>query len=430
LGISVELRDHQGAFLATGYGNPNSLIAFRALSFEPPEINITEQNFLLKKILSAWEKRRRFDFQGSFRLCFAENDYVPGLIIDYYEIYYHGKTAQVFSYQLSTAGMQKIITDPVDLFKNLVERAYKLGFCKMDFSNTAIISRNDLTIRKMEGLDISEPQIIKNLPDYDFSKARILVDYCLRNRNKSFPMDPETTVTEKASGLTHVTPSQLHFYCDLLNGQKTGFFLDQTRNIGQVADLIRRWPAQNQTIRILDLCCYVGHWGTQLSRTLLDQGFSVEVTLVDVSKFALEFAQQNVLLNSEAEKASGKLTLQCFEMDVLRDLEKLPTHHFDIVIADPPAFIKAKKDIPTGTHAYLKLNTQAFRMAKAGGIVASCSCSGLLTEEDFREAVRKAQARNQSNAWGLGRGGHALDHPTLLQFPEGTYLKMLLHGVC
>ena len=117
-GSSIELRDHQGAFLALGYGNPNSLIAFRALSFEPIKTDSIDQTFLIEKILVAWEKRHRFDIQGSFRLCFAENDELPGLIIDYYRITGgNQKIAQVLSYQISTAGMQKIISNPLELFR-------------------------------------------------------------------------------------------------------------------------------------------------------------------------------------------------------------------------------------------------------------------------------------------------------------------------
>ena len=122
---------------------------------------------------------------------------------------------------------------------------------------------------------------------------------------------------------------------------------------------------------------------------------------------------------------SDKVELHCGSVeDVLPSIE---SKWVDLVIADPPAFIKAKKDIPTGSHAYMKLNSQGFRLAKSKGLVVSCSCSGLFNEEDFKESLRKSISRNQRRAQCVLRGGHAADHPNTMQFPEGFYLKMFAH---
>jgi len=158
-----------------------------------------------------------------------------------------------------------------------------------------------------------------------------------------------------------------------------------------------------------------------IAHTLKSAGIECETTLVDVSKEALAFAKHN------AERQGAKAQTQM--LDVVQDLAGLQDRAYDIVIADPPAFIKAKKDIPTGKHAYLKLNTQAFRVTKSGGLVASCSCSGLFDEIEMIDVVRKSIQRDGREARCIAHGGHAPDHPVLMAFGEGFYLKMFLHTV-
>ncbi|MNS60991.1 Ribosomal RNA large subunit methyltransferase I [compost metagenome] len=392
-GTPVELQDARGGFLARGYGNPHSLIAFRALSFSPQDQEPTQYEFLQNKVLSAWNSRKMTGFHGSFRMAFGESDYIPGLVLDYYLIEHKTHRYQVFACQLVTAGMDLALKDISKFFEGLVEKAHKMGLTDLSWDRSAVVVRNDVSVRKLEGLTMEEPKVVKAIDGVDLHHADIL--------------------------LNPVLPGELlPMSCDLVEGQKTGFFLDQTHNIKLAVELFSHWgkTRKEKTVRVLDLCCYVGHWSSQISRALKLQGFHVEVTLVDVSKTALAFAKKN------AERQGAHVIVQ--EMDVLEGLGNLPSQHYDIVIADPPAFIKAKKDIPTGKAAYVKMNTQAFRVTKKEGFVVSCSCSGLLEEEEFRDAIRKASLRNYAEVRGVLRGGHAADHPTLMQFPEGFYLKM------
>lgn len=397
-GSAVELQDAKGQFLARGYGNPHSLIAFRALTFNSQDAQPTGFGFLHDKVLTSWKVRKAAGFRGSFRLCFGESDYIPGLVLDYYLIEQNGRKAQVFVAQLVTAGMDEALKNAEEFFKGLTEKAKAQGFSEFGWDQTAVVLRNDVGIRKLEGMTVNEPRVIKDLSDINLEHVEILLN---------------------AAGDDGV----IKMSCDLKEGQKTGFFLDQTHNIYLAVNLFKNWAKQQntKTIRVLDLCCYVGHWSTQITRALKSLGFEVEVHLVDVSKTALTFAKEN------AEREGAKVTVH--EMDVLEGLANLPSQHYDIVIADPPAFIKAKKDIPTGKAAYVKMNTHAFRLTKKNGFVASCSCSGLLEEEEFRDAIRKASLRNYTEVRSVLRGGHAADHPTLMQFPEGFYLKMYVHYV-
>jgi 23S rRNA (cytosine1962-C5)-methyltransferase len=264
-----------------------------------------------------------------------------------------------------------------------------------------VVVRNDVNVRKLEAVEVQEPKTLKTINGVNLSAVDILLN------------------SASDDGVIRMT-------CDLAEGQKTGFFLDQTQNIYQAVQLIKSFAIahpelKGTTFKILDLCCYVGHWSTQVARALKAHGIHAEVHVADVSDPALSFAKKNV----EREGA----TVHVHKVNVLEGLDVFASRSFDVVIADPPAFIKAKKDIPTGTHAYLKLNTQAFRVVKPKRFVVSCSCSGLLEEAEFKEAIRKSVQRNGWQARNLSRGGHAADHPTILQFPEGFYLKMFTHVV-
>jgi 23S rRNA (cytosine1962-C5)-methyltransferase len=199
----------------------------------------------------------------------------------------------------------------------------------------------------------------------------------------------------------------------LVDGQKTGFFLDQAYNVQLAAKLLS--SLGKKRLRILDLCCYVGQWSTQLSNVFKAHGATVEVLAVDGSAKALEFAQQNV------SRQGAKF--EALKGDVLKDLATLEPASFDLIISDPPALIQGRKEIPQGTHAYLQLNTQAMRLLGVGGGLVACSCSALLEEESFLATLSKAASRNQRRIQWVGRGTQAPDHPMLSEFPEGRYLK-------
>lgn len=396
-GASIILRDHRGDFLATGYGNPASLIAFRALSFTQSSEDPCQASFILERLKDSWKERHQLGFHRSFRLCFGEADFLPGLVIDRYLVKNGDELAQVFSFQILTAGMAKIMAEPTWVFEELAKWTVSENLSPVTWQNTAVVLRTDVQIRKLEGLECFEPKQIKSCEGLDIRHAGILVDGVLDNQD-------------------------VMMNCDLLEGQKTGFFLDQLQNIRFVSQAIAKAQfSQERPVRILDLCCYVGHWGSQLTRVLKQKGYPVEVTVVDVSDAALDFAEANA-------KRQGASVI-CKKMDVLEGMGAFPNGDYDIVIADPPAFIKAKKDIPTGRHAYLKMNSQAFRVARHQGFVVSCSCSGLFLESEFEAVIAKAIRRNSVVANCILRGGPSADHPHRLSFPEGAYLKMFCHFV-
>lgn len=396
-GTAVILQDHKGGFIASGYGNPNSLIAFRALSFSSQVTDVCNEDFLLEKVSYCWGQRFLVGCIGSFRMVYGEGDFLPGLVIDRYEVEQNNKKYQVLAVQILTYGMQEILKMPIGFFERLVEQAKENKISEYSFEQTAIVLRNDVNVRKLEGLTYDEAQVIKSVDGLNLNEVDIVLNFGPGNQE------------------------QVLMTTDLVEGQKTGFFLDQSFNIDLLIFQILKMNQWEDTIRILDLCCYVGQWSTKLTYAFKKMGYNVEVTAVDVSEKALQFAKKNI----ERQKALTVVN----KLDVLEQLNTLPDRYFDIVIADPPAFIKAKKDIPTGKHAYLKLNGNAFKLVKRGGLVVSCSCSGLLEETEFIDTLRKASKRGDLQSRCLIRGGHAPDHPVQMGFPEGFYLKMFLHQV-
>lgn len=390
-GAPVVLLDEKGSFLASGYGNPHSLIAFRALSFDSQETETGSTEYLIGKLTKTWWQRKSLGFEASFRLCYGEGDFIPGLVIDRYLVHQNGKTAQVLAVQILTAGISHILKDPAAFFEELIQTVREREICDFSWENTAVVLRNDVQIRRLEGLEPQDAQVIKEVPGLDLTHVDIEIN------------------------------NQVLMATDLIEGQKTGFFLDQAYNISLLCNQLEKMKFATDTVKVLDLCCYVGQWSTQITRTLKARGLKVEVTAVDVSAKALQFAKENI------ERQGAVVNIR--ELDVLKDLGSFPDRYFDVVIADPPAFIKAKKDVPTGRHAYLKLNTSAFKLVKKGGLVVSCSCSGLFEESEMKETLQKALRRGENEGRCILHGGHSPDHPVLLAFSEGFYLKMFVHHV-
>jgi 23S rRNA (cytosine1962-C5)-methyltransferase len=385
-GEPIVLQDAGGAFLAYGYGNPHSLIAFRAVGRDEAEGEATAPAGVARRLARAWRARDALGFENSScRIAFGEADDLPGLIVDRYV---SPERKAVLVVQGQTAG--------ADRWTRQWDEILKLWGVRVD----AVVIRNDSSARKWEGLELEAPRVLA-----DQLGEKTLRDFTLR-----------------------VKPG-VDFSVDLIEGQKTGFFFDQWANTQQFMALME--PSLRQSgapVRILDLCCYVGQWSSQLVSMLARAGVRSEVVLVDASEDAISRAERNV----RRAGGSSLVSVQRVRGNVLKDLGELPAEGFDVVISDPPALIKSRKDIPTGTHAYLQLHTQAIRLAKGGGWIAACSCSGLLAEESFAETLAKAARRNGLRGGDLqwvARGGQSPDHPVLAEFAEGRYLKAWLGRV-
>jgi 23S rRNA (cytosine1962-C5)-methyltransferase len=246
------------------------------------------------------------------------------------------------------------------------------------FAPRGIVDRSDVGVRRQEGLP-----------------ARA-------SAGSGEPPPDDLTITENG----------LRFPADLHGGQKTGFYLDQREN--------RRIVAQHAAgKRVLNAFSFTGAFGVYA----LAAGAS-HVTNLDSSVSALEGAEAALRMNgfdpdAQAEAVAGDV------FQVLRAW-RASGRQFDLIILDPPKFARSKAEVPGALRGYKDVNLQAFQLLAPGGLLATFSCSGLVEPALFQKVVFGASADAGRDAQILARLGHAPDHPLLLSFPEGEYLKGLL----
>jgi 23S rRNA (cytosine1962-C5)-methyltransferase len=203
-----------------------------------------------------------------------------------------------------------------------------------------------------------------------------------------------------------VIEGRLRFAAPLAHGQKTGWFYDQTANRARLARYL--FPGA----RVLDVCSYVGAWAI----TALGAG-AAAAHCIDSSEAALALARRNAHVNGM------KVETTC--ADAFDGLLSLKQQHerFDVVVLDPPAFIKRKKDIPQGQAAYRKLNQLALALLADEGLLVSCSCSYHLAPEELLAAIQTAARHTGRFVQILESGGQSPDHPVHPAIPETRYLK-------
>ncbi len=241
----------------------------------------------------------------------------------------------------------------------------------------AVLWKNDGGARELEGLPLAVETALGDVPD-------------------------EVVVPEGG----------VEFHVPLAGGQKTGWFFDQTRNRAAVAALARG-------CRVLDVCSYLGGFGLQAARAGASQ-----VLCIDSSAVALELA-------ARAASASGLdvVTQRGDAFDALAALAAAG-ERFDVVVIDPPAFIRRRKDHPKGLAAYRKLNQLAMQLVDRDGFLVSCSCSHHLAEAELVEAVSRAARHLDRTAQVVEIRGQAPDHPVHPAIPETRYLKAVIARVC
>lgn len=344
-----EMRDSSGEFLGMVYVNPGSLIAARILSRRRTAI---DEDFFRERILSALDLRKRlYPFRQSYRLIFSESDFLPGLIVDRY--------GSVLVLQSLTAGMDALLEQVVGVLVELL-------------SPDAIYLRNDSPVRLLEGLQQEKRPAYGTLPEQ---------------------------VTLVSGGL--------RLLVDVVEGQKTGFFLDQESN-RLLMDTFTFLGA-----RVLDLFCYTGAWGLHAATAGAD-----EVTSVDTSERALGLAQANAEMNGLATRFK---TVKEPVIDFLKKTRET----WDLIVLDPPAFVKGKAHLKEGTKGYIDANRRALTKLKPGGILVTCSCSHHLDIESFEQAILAAARQSGRDLRILATRGQGPDHPVLLSMPETRYLKLI-----
>lgn len=203
------------------------------------------------------------------------------------------------------------------------------------------------------------------------------------------------------------------FLAPLKAGQKTGWFYDHRMNRAMLQTLCKGK-------RVLDVFSYVGGWGVQVA-----VAGAAEVVCIDASAQALSWTNENAALNDVAEKVS---TLQGKAIDVMKTLLSEETR-FDVVVLDPPAFIKRRKDQKSGEAAYYHINELGMRLLARDGLLVSGSCSMHLAQDRLVDQIRSAGRKIDRQVQIVHRGGQGPDHPVHPAIPETDYLKALFARV-
>jgi 23S rRNA (cytosine1962-C5)-methyltransferase len=318
------------------------------------------QQLMIARLHQAFARRRPFAMGQAVRLVYSEADLLPGLVIDYYPPY-----AVI---QSNTAGMDLMLPLLEEITAEVLEEV-------LETKIEGLVVRGDSAVRQLEGITA-------------------FTQVAFGNRD--------------AMSQAQIQESGVFYAADLVSGQKTGFFLDQRDNRLRLG----AWVQDMGGGRVLDLFCCSGGWGLRA----LHAGAQL-VTFVDQSRDALQLVQSGLHAN---RVPAEKVVLQVEDVFEFLGREKAI---YDVVVVDPPAFVKSRKNLAKAVKAYQKLNRLAWRRLRPGGLLFTCSCSHHLAESDFLNLLAAAVEKEGGWAHIIHRGGQAMDHPVLLSMPETAYLK-------
>lgn len=360
----VDVFSAKSRYLGTGFINDNSKIRVRVISKNANDKFDTE--FYRRRIRYAVDYRRTVmaeDF-SCCRLIFGEADQFPGLTVD--------RFGDVLVTQVLSLGME-LIKD--ELYRLLVEELERGGD-----KISAVYERNDVKIRELEGMK-----------EYTGFWGGLRTDL---------------------DGVTEIVENGIRFSVDYVNGQKTGFFLDQKYNRAAIRRIARGR-------KVLDCFTHTGAFALNAAAA----GAS-EVTAVDISADALEMTKANAGLNG--------LDIRLVEanvFDYLTDLYKQGGSPYDFIILDPPAFTKSSSTVKSAIRGYKEINLKAMRLLNRGGYLATCSCSHFMTEPLFKQMLHDAAADADVLLRQIEARRQSPDHPILWNVPETDYLKFYIFQV-
>jgi 23S rRNA (cytosine1962-C5)-methyltransferase len=348
-GSIVSVQDRRKRFLGQALYSNKSQIALRFLTREKRPF---DREFLAERIRAAADYRRQVvEDSDAFRMVASEGDLLPSLVIDRYGDY--------FVVQALSQGMEKLKSGITEILQQ-------------QFSPRGIVERNDVAVRALEGLEPTKGILAGDVP-----------------------------------GEVVVTMNGLRFAFNLLEGQKTGGFLDQREN---------QRAAQSYAFgRALDCFTYAGGFALNISRRC------DAVLAIDSSQDALRLAGRNAELNGVSNIEWKEAN--CF--DFLKAADQAG-ERFDVVVLDPPAFARQRSNLDSALRGYKELNLRGLKILNPGGYLITCSCSYHVTEADFLEAIASAAMDAHRTVTVVERRTQGRDHPILLTVPETHYLKCLV----
>lgn len=361
-GNIIAVHDFDDYFMGYGFINSHSKIRVRMLCRYRKEP--IDRAFFYERVKAAWEYRKNVCDTSSCRIIFGEADWLPGLTVDKYE--------DVLVVESLALGIDRWKTELIDDLKEiLAEDGIRIR---------GVYERSDAPVRKKEGM---EPY-------------------------KGFIGEAFDTNVE-------ITENGVKYMVDVVNGQKTGFFLDQKYNRLAIQRLCRGK-------HVLD--CFT-HMGT----FALNAGIAgaTDVEGLDISELAVQQATAN------AERNGLQDTVHFRVADVLDELPKMNKEgkQYDVVILDPPAFTKSREATKAAIRGYREINMQGLKLVKDGGYLATCSCSHFMTPELFTRTINEAANAVHRRLRQVEYRTQACDHPILWSGDENSYyLKFYIFQVC
>ena len=385
-GDIVTVHDFDGYPMGKGFINQNSKIRIRMMTRQSDQE--IDREFLRMRVQNAWDYRKQVMAGGNdsvigvdeakktipgigttgrpdlncCRVIFGEADFLPGLVVDKY--------ADVLVVECLALGMEQFKETIVSLLKEIL--------LADGIQIRGVYERSDANERKKEGL----PKV------------------------KDFIGDAFDTNVE-------IVENGVHYIVDVVNGQKTGFFLDQKYN-----RLAMQRICKGKTV----LDCFT-HMGT----FALNAGIAgaTEVTGLDISEYAVQQAKANATLNHLEDTVHFRCA------NVLDELPKLAAagEKYDVVILDPPAFTKSRQATKNAIKGYREINMKGLKLVKDGGYLATCSCSHFMTQELLAKTVKEAAKATHKRLRQVEFRTQAADHPILWAADESYYLKFYVFQV-
>ena len=362
-GDTVNVIDFDDYPMGIGYINDNSKIRVRMFSRDPK--TVIDEAFFEKRVKNAWDYRKTVLGEkdiSSCRVVFGEADFLPGITIDKYE--------DVLVVQSLSLG--------IDRYKEIIVECLKKVMAKDGIVIRGVYERSDAKERKKEGLPLHKGFI-----------------------GKEFETDIE------------INENGIRYMVDVVNGQKTGFFLDQKYNR----------LAMQKICKDRDVLDCFTHMGT----FALNAGYggAKSVLGLDISDYAINQARENAKRNGLSDTVKFEVA------DVLDELPRQigEGKSYDVVILDPPAFTKSREATKQAIKGYREINMKGLRLVRDGGYLATCSCSHFMTQELFTKTIKEAAKAVHKRLRQVEFRTQAPDHPILWSADESYYLKFYIFQV-
>lgn len=361
-GDIVTVVDHQQNFLGRGYWNHQSQIQVRIMTWQDEVIDAAWWRKMLQQAIEL--RYPKPEFYSGHRIVNAENDFIPGLIVDRYSGFL----------------VLQALTLYIDKQKQMIAELLVELFDEAGMPIKGVYERSDVDVRGKEGL-----QPVTGL---------------------LWGEEPPELLPFRDDNLIRVV--------DVRTGHKTGYYLDQLENHAIVEELSQKHDWTKSDNRILNTFSFSGGFGLRAS---------AHVVNVDSSQEALELAEHSYHGN-EWHRDDVEF-IQADVFDYLRD-EVERESQYDLVILDPPKFAQNKRQVDSAARGYKDINLNGIKLVKSGGYLMTFSCSGAISPDLFQKIVFGALADSGRQAQIVKFLNASDDHPVAITFPEGEYLKGLL----